>query len=51
VDPSGLAELVTVLGTWLGGRRVDLDEFLVAAGAEDPDAHQHLLQHPHAACC
>lgn len=51
VDPSRLAELVTVLGTWLGGRRVDLDEFLVAAGAEDPAAHQHLLQHRHSGCC
>lgn len=50
VDPAHLNDLVTVQGTWLGGHRIDLDEFLTAAGAEDPAEHQHLLSH-HQHCC
>ncbi|MEX0581408.1 MAG: hypothetical protein WD228_09950, partial [Mycobacterium sp.] len=30
-----LAETATVLGTWLGGRRVDLDSFLSAVAGVD----------------
>ena len=33
VAPEGLADEVAVLGTWLGGERIDLDEFLAAARA------------------
>lgn len=31
-----MTTLVTVQGTWLGGHRIDLDELLTVAGAEDP---------------
>ncbi len=51
VDPAQLSEVVTVQGTWLGGRRVDLEEFLQAAGAEDSSPHEHLRAHAHASCC
>jgi predicted amidohydrolase YtcJ len=51
VDPVDLARQVIVHGTWLGGRRVDLDEFLQAAGAQDPAPHEHLRARGHAACC
>jgi predicted amidohydrolase YtcJ len=51
VDVNRLFELVHVGATWLGGRRVDLDEFLVAAGAQDPAAHQHLRQLKQPTCC
>lgn len=33
-EPSRFADSVKVLGTWLGGRRIDLEEFLTAAGAD-----------------
>ena len=32
----------TVLGTWLGGQRVDLDSFLSAVAGVDETAHAHL---------
>ncbi|NTW42162.1 MAG: amidohydrolase family protein, partial [Cellulomonadaceae bacterium] len=32
-EPSTFAKTVTVLGTWVGGRRIDLTEFLSAASA------------------
>jgi hypothetical protein len=35
-DPSTFADTVKVKGTWLGGRRIDLVEFLTAAGAPNP---------------
>ena len=50
VDPLKLTTDITVLGTWLGGARIDLDEFLVAVGAEEPAAHAHLAT-PHRKCC
>lgn len=42
VAPTDLAETATVLGTWLGGRRVDLDSFLGAVAGVDGTAHAHL---------
>jgi len=33
-EPSRFADSVKVIGTWLGGRRIDLIEFLTAAGAD-----------------
>lgn len=36
VEPSTLAKSVKVLGTWLGGHRIDLPQFLAAAGAHAP---------------
>lgn len=33
VDPHHLAEQVRVIGTWLGGKRIDIDGFLAAAEA------------------
>ena len=41
VTPRYLAERVRVLGTWVGGSRVDLPEFLAAAHASDPAPHAH----------
>ena len=42
VAPADLAETATVLGTWLGGQRVDLDSFLSAVAGVDETAHAHL---------
>lgn len=52
VDPADLAESAGVLGTWLGGERVDLDAFLAAVSAADPEPHAHLSERPaHDGCC
>lgn len=48
VDPATLTTNVTVLGTWLGGERVDLDGFLSAASDENPATHAHLAAKAHA---
>jgi hypothetical protein len=34
IEPGRFADSVKVIGTWLGGRRVDLVEFLMGAGAD-----------------
>jgi hypothetical protein len=39
-----------VLGTWRGGRRIDLDAFLAEIVAVDPSQHAHLGV-PHQKCC
>lgn len=39
--PRYLAERVEVLGTWVGGARIDLSEFLAAAHGSDPAPHAH----------
>lgn len=41
-DPRTLAESVQVRGTWLGGRRIDLDAFLGHARTVDHGAHSQL---------
>lgn len=52
VDPATLAEKASVLGTWLGGERVDLQTFLGSVGATDPTAHADLTaKAAHRGCC
>jgi predicted amidohydrolase YtcJ len=51
VDPTALINTVHVTGTWLGGRRIDLDEFLGAVGATDNAEHAHLAEQPSKGCC
>lgn len=40
VDPHHWSELATVRGTWVGGQRVDLDEFMAAVKGVDAQQHQ-----------
>ncbi|PRC45687.1 amidohydrolase, partial [Mycobacterium sp. ITM-2017-0098] len=51
VDPVSLIDTVTVTGTWLGGRRIDLDEFVTAVGGTDNAEHAHLAERPAKGCC
>jgi predicted amidohydrolase YtcJ len=37
-----IVDQVTVLGTWLGGRKIDLDTFIDEIKAIDPTEHQQL---------
>lgn len=49
VDPSRLTELVTVKGTWRGGRRIDVDAFVAEIAAIDPSERQAHAAALHAA--
>ncbi|MGZ8801855.1 MAG: amidohydrolase [Mycobacterium sp.] len=51
VDPASMIDAVQVTGTWLGGRRIDLDEFLTAVGGGDNTEHAHLAEHKATGCC
>jgi predicted amidohydrolase YtcJ len=52
VDPIDLAAAAAVSGTWVGGRRVDLEKFLRSVGATDGEPHQHLAGAAHqGGCC
>ena len=51
VEPARLADTITVKGTWLGGHRIDTDEFLAAARALDPTPHAHLRDQNHSKHC
>ena len=53
VDPHKLTELVTVQGTWVGGKRIDLDAFLSQVEAMDPTGHTELVHKAHSRkkCC
>jgi predicted amidohydrolase YtcJ len=51
VDPVKLIETVQVTGTWLGGRRIDLDEFLGAVGGNNNTEHAHLAERTAKGCC
>ncbi|MCV7054541.1 amidohydrolase [Mycolicibacterium gilvum] len=51
VAPESLIESLQVQGTWVGGRRVDLDEFLTAVGGADAAEHAHLGQRTTKGCC
>lgn len=51
VDPAELIDGVQVTGTWLGGRRVNLDEFIGAVGGADNTEHAHLAERPAKGCC
>jgi predicted amidohydrolase YtcJ len=42
VDPTELAEAARVTGTWVGGNRVDLDQFIAAVNSSDNSEHAHL---------
>lgn len=45
VDVAELTEHVKVLGTWSGGRKVDLDAFMADVGKIDPAPHKAIAQH------
>ena len=49
-DPTRLTEQVQVVGTWLGGRRVDLDAFLTDIEPHDPEPHA-AARDLHPKCC
>ncbi len=52
VDPANLAEAAQVSGTWLGGQRIDLDEFVASISDTDPSQHAQLAERPgHSGCC
>ena len=51
VDPRRITEDVSVLGTWLGGRRIDLDSFESEVAAMDPTPHRALAKPRQHACC
>jgi len=51
VDPRRITEDVSVLGTWLGGRRIDLDSFESEVAAMDPRPHRALAKPRQHACC
>ena len=51
VDPLRIASDVSVLGTWLGGRRIDLEAFESAVAAMDPAPHKALAKPRHHTCC
>lgn len=51
VDPHKIYSECTVLGTWMGGNRIDLDAFMAAASAipaaEHADLHHAATKHGH----
>lgn len=53
VDPKHITEKVKVLGTWVGGKKIDLNQFLKEVSAIDPSEHSNLSKaalnsvHPH----
>ena len=51
VDPRTLASELSVLGTWVGGRRVDLDAFDAQVESLDPTPHQELARSAQPHCC
>lgn len=51
VAPAEIIEQVQVAGTWLGGRRIDLDEFLTAVGSGENGAHAQLAERKATGCC
>lgn len=52
-DLHKLTEQVKILGTWVGGKKIDLDAFMAQIEAMDPAEHKDLPQHVHATkkCC
>ena len=46
-----IADEVKVLGTWLGGKKIDLDAFVEEVDAIDPTAHQGLAEQVGARKC
>lgn len=51
VDPRTVATAIRVLGTWVGGRRIDLDAFDSQVEALDPSPHRGLATEAHPRCC
>ncbi len=51
VDPHEITKKVKVLGTWIGGRRVDLKAFDADIERIDPTEHQHLASVNRHPCC
>ncbi|MCB0948008.1 MAG: amidohydrolase family protein [Mycobacterium sp.] len=51
IDPVTLVDQARVTGTWLGGKRIDLDEFLAAVGGSDNAEHAHLAERKAKGCC
>lgn len=52
VDVAELTDHVTVLGTWSGGHKVDLDAFVADIEKIDPSQHATIVDHAsHVACC
>ena len=51
VDPHELTDRVTVEGTWVSGRRTDLDGFLAGVEGSDPAPHRHLATTARHRCC
>ncbi|MFN8033190.1 MAG: amidohydrolase [Mycobacterium sp.] len=51
VDPAQLADTARVSGTWLSGKRIDLEAFLGAVGGADAAPHAHLTEQAHRTCC
>ena len=52
-DLHKLTEQVKVLGTWVGGKKIDLDAFMAQVEAMDPTEHKDLPQQVHSSkkCC
>jgi predicted amidohydrolase YtcJ len=52
VDPETLSSAVKVLGTWTGGRKVDIDAFMSDMQSVDPVDHPVLISHAqqHTSC-
>ncbi|MDH6532823.1 putative amidohydrolase YtcJ [Aurantimicrobium minutum] len=52
-DLHKLTEQVKVQGTWVGGKKINLDAFLSQVEAMDPTEHKDLAQHVHSGkkCC
>jgi predicted amidohydrolase YtcJ len=52
-DLHKLTEQVKVLGTWVGGKKIDLDGFMAQIEAMDPTEHKDLPSHVHSTkkCC
>ena len=51
VDPATLATELHVRGTWVGGRRIDHDEFDAQVERLDPTPHQDLARSAQQRCC
>lgn len=51
VPTDRIVEQVKVLGTWLGGRKIDIDEFIAGVGKIDPTEHHALVDQVAARKC
>ncbi|NBP86052.1 MAG: amidohydrolase, partial [Mycobacteriaceae bacterium] len=45
VPADQIVDKVKVLGTWLGGRKIDIDAFMAQVDSIDPTEHTDLPQH------